>query len=128
MGRSFKDEVKVEATGEETNPDVSVHGPQPDGLSTGLLCITADDAGGFGCGLRTADCDLAGSIAFAVFEHLGKLRLWNDAGFSIATQHLFNGNQCTVIDLVTEGDEQTASLADQMHWQHAVAFDQAQRQ
>src|SRR5208283_4766790 len=101
--------------GEETNPDVALHRTEADGCSAGLLRVAENHMGGFSGGTGPTDGDFAGGVALAVVDHLEKCWLGNNAGLGVAAEHVFDGDEGCVIDLVAEADKETAALTDQMH-------------
>jgi len=104
----LEDQIEMRAAKEQASPDVSLHGLQSDGIRSGLLYIVANHAACFANGLWTRDSDLAAEVGLAEVEHLFKLGIWNDACFSLAVEHLFHGDERTVIYLVTEAHKEPA--------------------
>ena len=116
----------MRALGKETYPNVSLYPAKANSFGAGLLRVAEDDAGGFGCRLRSPDGNFSGGVALTVVKYLKELGFRNNASLSLAAKHMLDRDERRVIYLFRKTDKQAASLADKVHGQHTVTFDKAE--
>jgi len=89
-GQVLENKVEVGTLVEKTNPDISIHGAEANGIGPGLLSVAANHARGFGCALGTGYGNLSAGVALAVVEYLEKRWIEDDAGLGLTCEHVLD--------------------------------------